>query len=204
MTKIWKTAVFTAAVVVTSVFASPSSAEIVFDSFAGLGFQGATIGNYRLSNALALAGTSRTMTQFSAWVAAGSNSTFTFQFYRPDGPGGSPGSLIWESPVQTFSYTAPLINDKVFTINVPNVEIPNSFIYTVNTLTGTNNGLIRTGPPTVGAVNGVWEYQQATSTWNQTNDSSFGARVTAVPESVSPALVSLASAIALVWWRSSR
>lgn len=54
------------------------------------------------------------------------------RFLNLDGVGGTPGSLIWESPVQTFPYRPINFNSTILTITVPKITAPDHFAWTIS------------------------------------------------------------------------
>jgi hypothetical protein len=159
---------------------APASAETVYDSLTGQPFLGSLGCCAKTGQSVTLDGSQRRITEFEAALASAPRvSTFYVEFYQLDGPNGEPGSLIWQSPVQTYPYTEPNFNRKVILVDVPAVAVPSTFAYLLTTIERANNSLINTGPPTVGSVGTSWYY--GPTGWVQ-GEWTFGARIHAVPE----------------------
>ncbi|MEX2219717.1 MAG: hypothetical protein WD749_13270, partial [Phycisphaerales bacterium] len=106
---------------------------------------------------ITLAGTDRAVTQFEvsynvSTAAAGATTSLRFRFYQMDGPGGAPGTVLWDSGnVTGYAFvTGP----NIWTVPVPNVAVPDTFIYSVQVVNRTDAtgsaGPRLFNPPTVG------------------------------------------------------
>lgn len=144
---------------------SIAKAEIVYDNTAGV-----TTNFYLFSNEygddINLAGQSRTVTEFMFLYFGDIPANVTtpgqwqIRFYRNDGPladptantSQRPGSLIWESGI------FPVLRGYVTNLlNIPNVEVPDRFTWTVEFMNlpqqvGNGAGLVLANPPTIGAL----------------------------------------------------
>ncbi|MCH8275451.1 MAG: hypothetical protein IH851_11750, partial [Armatimonadetes bacterium] len=103
-----------------------------------------------------LAGTERTVTEITVYYITEITSpeggeTFKVRFYANDGGGGEPGTLLWQSadiPLKNFW--------RVHRVPVPNVNVPDTFTWTVQFagmagVAGDRAGLHFFGPPEIGS-----------------------------------------------------
>jgi hypothetical protein len=179
------------AVSVQLLVASPSTAEVVYDSLTGFEYNGGRGCCSGTGQTVALTGTSRNVTKLDVWFGTGGPSTFTAEFYKLDGPSSVPGSLIWKSPVQTYPYVPPYYNRQVISIDIPNVLVPDTFAWTLTNVVRENDTLLVTQPTTsIGTTLDSWHYSP-TSGWGHWDDIQFGARIHAVPEPTSASLVAM-------------
>jgi hypothetical protein len=177
--------------------------EVVYDSIRDNLFYGQGLGNSdEVGETIYLSGTARIVTTFDVAIGANTSPPFKLKFYNPDGPNSSPGSLIWESPSRNYPLDPGAFNRKILTFNVPNVEVPDSFVWTIelldrsqgNVVIGTienNRPPIRPPirPPLVGQAGVLWEERPSTGFFTTFTLFDLGARVTAVPEPTAAALL---------------
>ena len=133
-----------------------ASADLIFDNTVG-GNQGITttsapqIGD----EVTAAAGTSRSVTELDiAYTSQGVPVTANLQafLYANDGPGGAPGTLLWQSSVMT-GVTINSTNDLI-AFTVPSVVVPDTFTWT-STITNAT-GVLGYVPGT-GATTGTFD-----------------------------------------------
>ncbi len=179
--------------------------EVVYDSIRDNLFYGQGLGSSdEVGETIHLSGTARIVTAFDVALGANTSPPFKLKFYNPDGPNSSPGSLIWESPSRNYPLDPGAFNRKILTFNVPNVEVPDSFVWTIelldrsqgNVVIGTienNRPPIR--PPLVGQAGVLWEERPSTGFFTTFTLFDLGARVTAVPEPTAAALLLAACAV---------
>lgn len=117
-----------------------------------------------------LSGSSREVTGVSVLVESAAETPVNFSaklsLYINDGFfGGSPGTLLWESPYTPES-TIPGV-PKLISFEVPNVTVPETFIWIAD-FTGWDSqvGLSQYYPPTIGSVRmGFWRSSQGPASW---------------------------------------
>ena len=94
-------------------------------------------------------------------------------FYKNDGAGGQPSTLIWSNSYDNLQLTGPG-NEYLFNLSVPAVTVPDSFTWTVvasdlqssTALTFFNSGLLIYDPPTVG-TSGDFVWQKSAEVWEK-------------------------------------
>ena len=121
------------------------------------------------------------------------------QIYANDGPGGAPGTLLWQSgPLTGINVAA---NDTFLDITVPKISVPDIISVTSIILDSTPVALgrIRGGAPSVGSVNASW-FESSPGMWNQ-QFGPWGLQVSAVPEPSTFALLISASILLIVFSR---
>lgn len=168
-----------------------------YGSFAALDFRGNPT---EFGDEIALAGTARTVTKFIfdyyGNFTPNGDETARIRFYANDGPGVflKPNTLLYESPA--FSIVK---GEARVTLDIPYVEVPNSFTWTVSfsgvTQTdGDSAELVVVNPPSVGAQlaggltgsyrdywkfnAGVWTVYMLTNNW----PANFAAKIVAQEE----------------------
>ena len=157
---------------------SSAVAAVVYDSISGgLSTGGLGCCTNGLGQSVTLAGNERYVHSFDVWLGSMGPSTFTIEFYQPNGSTGAPGALIWQSAIQNYPYTSSEYNRKVVNVNVPLVQVPSTFVWILTTIERNNNILLTSSPPTVGVRNQSW--RRSNGEWIS-GDSPFGARVLAV------------------------
>lgn len=127
-------------VLLLTCFAPRASGEVVYDTLTdnpSAGGSGCCLAPY--GQAIALSGTQREITLFEVRLGSVGAATFLVEFYDLDGPNGEPGTLIWQSPIQTYPYTPPFYNEKILPVAVPNITVPDSFLWTLTTVQRENN-----------------------------------------------------------------
>lgn len=137
----------------------------------------------QVGNEVTLGGTEREIVQVS-WLVDSQNNDIVgrieTQIYANDGPGGTPGTLLWDSgPLTGINVSA---TDTLLDISVPNIIVPDIITVTSRILDAVPVALGRLGGgiPVVGSVNTSW-IESSPGTWNQ-QFGPWGLRVMAVPE----------------------
>ena len=181
-------------------YADDSTPVIVYNSLttpAGGGFSNDL--NKPAGQSVTLTGSNRVVTNFEAALDAGNPNTFTIQFLLPDGPGSQPGTVFWTSPIQTYPYTSGPFNRKVVSVDVPDVTVPDTFVWDVTFVTGGGGVANYNGPPSVGAASTAWAFDSLnanpTTGWGIYGGPAiiFGAQISAIPEPSTLALLALGS-----------
>lgn len=157
--------------------------EVVFDNT--INTSGAVFGPgcCQVGNEITLAGNAREIIELS-WMVYSQNLDIVggieTQIYSNNGPGGSPGTLLWQSgPLTGISISAA---DTFIDIAVPNIPVPETITVTSRILDSTPVALGRVygGSPIEGSVNTSW-IEQAPGVWDQAFGP-WGLRVVAIPE----------------------
>jgi hypothetical protein len=178
--------------------AMAQSSETVYDSLPGATFGGDSVGvGNEIALAMDLAGARRRVNHIDLTLGTNAELQFRVRFYQLDGGGGSPGSMIWESDVQTYPFEPGSFNRKLVPVDVPSILVPDQFALAVApTLLVPQSGSTilmgeSVGQPAAGTFLNKW---MKTSSWmlHDTTIHGYGARITAVPEPHSLALASLA------------
>jgi hypothetical protein len=164
----------------------PGGSVIVYESATSRagGGHGFVAGVYEMGQSITLAGTERTIAQLDLLLSGRpGEDEFRVRFYRLDNATGAPSTLIWESPTQTYRFVGSL--DRTTSVRVPDIELPDSFAYTIISLTPNSYLSHETGSSiaTIGTFNSYW-YRRGDATWRDRlfRDGTFGARVFAIPE----------------------
>ena len=163
--------------------------------------------NGEIGNEVTAAGTDRYVTSLGIEIYSQNGifpsgtpgyADFRAQLYANNGPQGQPGSLLWQSAVESVNYPGGL---SLLTFNVPDVFVPDTFTWTLqySNTSPIPPGLPGSVSPTVGSSLTCWT-RSPTSAWGQvTAAGTLMAQIQAVPEPGTGALLSLA---ALTWlWR---
>jgi len=114
--------------------AGTANAAIIYDSVTGDNDQGGSFWNLILEQGgrVDLFGTERYVTSFTIGLksgpVSGTQAGFELQFYTIDNTTGLPETLIWESEFISIAITIKEIN---FLIDVPDIFVPDSFIWTI-------------------------------------------------------------------------
>lgn len=162
--------------------------------------------NGEIGNEVTAAGTDRYVTSLGIEIYSQNGifpagtpgyADFRAQLYANDGTGGQPGSLLWQSAVETINYAGGL---SLLTFNVPDVFVPNTFTWTLQygNTSPIPPALANAPAPTVGASDSGW-FRAPSSAWTQL-PYTFMAQIQAVPEPGTGALFSFA-ALMLWFWR---
>jgi hypothetical protein len=181
-------------------FATPGS--IIYDNtghwLGGYGFtaleQGDevhAVGSDRLVSKLTI-GVSRQNTPGTADLIA--------RLYANDGPSGTPGTMLWQSPLMD---NVPLSGGvQLIAFDVPQVLVPDIFTWTLQTSDSPIAvGLVNADPPLIGS-SPSYDWFGSQGSWTQVHYSDWIARVEAVPEPSSVSWVVLG--IAMAGLRSSK
>jgi hypothetical protein len=181
---------------------SAARADVIYDNT--MTSTGSTaVTRFEIGSEVNAAGTARLVTDLLiALTSQHTPGTADLQarLYAADGPGGRPGTLLWEGPVlQDVHLTGDI---DLIDFAVPLVLVPDTFVWTVQAFNATPNavGLPTFGPPTVGSSSANW-FGDSTTGWTQVGGANdpFGARVEAAPEPSSFLLV--LPGLGLVLWR---
>ena len=114
---------------------------------------------------------------------------FQARLYSNDGVSGQPGTMLWQSPVLTDIQLSGGV--QLIPIDVPEIRVPDSFTWTLQVLDsspGAAVGLVNAGPPLVG-VSPSYDWLGGAGGWTRLQYSNWMARVEAVPEPSSSALL---------------
>jgi hypothetical protein len=142
---------------------------------------------YFFGNTITLVGVDNVVTGIDLVMRLSGVAPATFDghvlLFTSQPPDGRPGTLIWDSGLvsKMIEAGAPAL----IHWDVPNVTVPNSFVWLVRLLNRAGNtsdlGLSQYYPPTVGSVLfGAWRSSTGTQPWLfGSNVTPFGARVTA-------------------------
>lgn len=201
--------VFLAVGVLAFASAQTSRADLVYADTVNLTPYVLNSSNYIVGDEIILAGTSRLATNFTFefWSSGlSSSATVQIRFYLNDGTGGAPGTLLWDSGIDTlFTISPNLLTTNGATLSYdPEVVVPNQFTWTVqfDNLGGGTAGVPIYTPPNVGG--NFSDYWQNDGTgWllktNASTDMSFGASLQAtVPEPSTLALALVGAAGLLI------
>jgi hypothetical protein len=113
-----------------------------------------------------------------------------------------PGELIWSSPVQ---HAEGLTRDlRIVSVDVPHVEVPNRFGWTIEKISTTfSPGIPGFPSPSIGSVEASW-WENEPSGWQSIlgGDGAFGFRVIAVPEPATSLLLLAGISVLLVQSKS--
>ena len=176
--------------------------ELVFDNTTNPGVAVFGPGCCQAGNEVTLGGSRRKITQLSWMVDSQNNDVvvdFETRIYANDGPGGAPGTVIWESGLLTGINV--LSTNSFVDILVPEVFVPNIVTFTSRIVASTPIALarVRGGPSSVGSLNASW-FDSSVGGWSQ-QFGPWGLRVLAVPE---PSVISLLAIAGILVLRSSR
>jgi hypothetical protein len=144
----------------------------------------------QVGNEIVLGGEARNIIQLS-WLIDSQNTDLVAgietHVYANDGPGGAPGTLLWQSgPLTGINVSATNV---FLDVVVPEIAVPDTITVTSIILDSTPVALGRLGggPPSVGSINTSWIETSPAGVW-QEQFGPWGLRVLAVPE---PSTVSL-------------
>lgn len=182
---------------ILTMLAAPAFAgTIVYDNTAtntGIFLQLEKDGARADGNQVTLAGNLRTITEFGIVLDGFSNATdsqIQIRFFINDGPNGSPSTEIFNSGLVDIALQP---TPQLFTIPVPDVRVPQSFTWVMNTgPAGLPRVLAPYHSPAVVGMHEPFTWRLfPNGIWNQTQpsgavpDRGFGARIVAVPEPTS-------------------
>jgi hypothetical protein len=161
-----------------------SFGETVYDSLSpSMGAYGFAV-HSEIGQSIDLEGSARSITRMDVFLGTNTPDGFRLRFYTLDIVNGEPENLIWESPLQTFPYDPPSYNRKFVRIDIPKVDVPDTFAWTIKpTVPPSNLAVQLSQPPTVGTHHDAW-LRRLDLSWTVTHlgTGAFGARVMAVPE----------------------
>jgi hypothetical protein len=163
--------------------AGAAPVEVVFDNT--LNPSGAVFGPgcCQVGNEISLGGNARKIVLLS-WLVDSQNEDIVAgietQIYANDGPGGAPGTLLWQSDPLTFNVSA---TDTFLDVAVPGIIVPDVITVTSRILDSTPVALGRVngGSPSVGGVVTSW-IETSPGVWHQ-DFGPWGLRVLAIPAS---------------------
>jgi hypothetical protein len=132
-----------------AVLRTTALAEVVYDNTSTVVSSVATT---EVGDTVNLAGTARFINSVTVGITVGSSDygkteVLRLRFYLPNAPGGCPGRLIWQSAPLT--YVTSNQNIQLVTFNVPDIRVPNTFIWCVEHANFC--GFALANPPTVGS-----------------------------------------------------
>ena len=167
--------------------------------------------NEEMGDEIALDGNSRVVTQFSLILSSSVRTTLsslTVAFYRNDSNDaydyyGAPGTQLWTASDSNLTVDGTT----TVTFSVPNVEVPDTFAWTVSAASD-SAGLATYDPPRVGSSgNHYWDLDHSDGLWYgmwfaSKPVANFGAQVMAVPEPTTSIVLALGGLAAL--WRRRR
>lgn len=172
-----------------ALFATPAGAVTVYDNLNLTAFQGqvffAGASPIRSGDQVTLAGTARTVTDFTfTYNTSGfdGDETFVLWFFKNDGAGGEPGTLLFASASQALTSGVGVLR----TVSGLSVTVPDTFTWAIEVLgyTGDDSLAWRVfDPPTVGSSSSssYWTFNGAS--WTQSGIApgfgNFGARIEA-------------------------
>jgi hypothetical protein len=188
--------------------ASAARADIIYDNTTTRVGSALNFTTQEVGSEVQAAGTARLATDLLIGVSQqGMAGTADLQarLYAADGPGGRPGTLLWEGPVlQDVHLTGGL---DLIDFAVPLVLVPDTFVWTVQ-ISNTSPvavGLPTFGPPTVGSSPTNW-FGNPTTGWGPLPTAPFEARVEAVsaPVPEPSSFLLLLPGLGLVLWHRVR
>jgi hypothetical protein len=199
--------VVTCAILITPIVFTASKAlaqpgDIVYESLmnpAGGGIAFNFDSALEIGQSIALAGTARNVTQIDLYLGDNTSDAFKVRFYNLGQANGQPSDLIWESAEIQYPYTPPYYNQKVISVPVPGVAVPDELAWSVVPVDPTSAGnlLVWTGSllPSIGSHLHYWE-RLSNLSWNSNlfSNGAFGAKLFAVPEPSTFSLVVIALA----------
>src|ERR1035437_4215508 len=171
--------------------AGPPSARagIVFDDLTGASTPFFGPGCCQIGDEITLSGTARNISLLNLGVSSQGIDIIAgieMGIYANDGPGGSPGSLLWQSgPLTGLLIPA---NATEISVQVPDVTVPDVITVTSQILSGTPVALGRLVPalPTTGSFDTAW-LESTPGVWGP--GFAFAVQVEAVPEPASNVLI---------------
>jgi hypothetical protein len=186
-----------------------SFGEVVYDSLpytiGGMGINQVGTTGDQVGQSVRLSGVARQVSQFEVGLGGGGAGAFRIRFYDLDGTGQVPGSTIWESPIQIYPYDLPFYNEKVVTVSVPGITVPDTFAWAVLSVPPEGNmTVLSSNPPTVGQSSDSW-FRRSGMNWVvlPINSGVYGARINAVPEPSTLFLLAI-GAVSLLTYRRSK
>jgi len=185
-------------------------ASTIYSDLTPTGGWGLPPRNGELGNQIVAAGTDRYVTQLGIEIYSQNgffpNGTpgyadFRAQLYANDGPLGQPGSLLWQSTVQTVDYPGGLT---LLTYNLPDVLVPDTFTWTLQygNTSPIPPALPGASAPTVGSGDGSFWFRGPGAGWTHaTGGGEFMAEIQAVSVPVpEPGAITLLAAGILAFW----
>jgi hypothetical protein len=186
------------------------NAEIIYDNTTGaVGPNGTVTGDspatgtsYEIGDVVSFAGTARTLTdwsfEYNITAPTGGNETLQAFLRALDGPGGSPGSILWDSGVQSVPTGSHTFGGTGLSLNVPEQlawtvvfggidagETSGLYFYTGPTVGTSPNFDTGTGTLVNPPAGQDFYYRAGATGWEVVttgNLDNLGARFTAVPE----------------------
>ena len=186
-----------------SVTERPVVAETVYDSLSDAG-GGYGVLDGEVGQSVQLAGTGRQVTKIELFLGASSSVDFRVRFYELNGVRGTPGTMFWESPLQTFTWEPPKFNERFIAIDVPGITVPDKFAWIVKGYDPSNSKnllVLSSLPPTIGQNYDFWVVDPQNN-WVSfhLNTGVVGARINAIPEPAS-LLLAVGAVIAFAAFR---
>jgi hypothetical protein len=173
--------------------------QVVYDSMSSQSTHGYG-GVHEAGQEITLAGTARTVTKFEFQCSCGSKDVFLVRFYKLDGPlslslpkSNEPGTIIWESPLQIGNQGV----NRVVEVPVPAINVPDTFAWAIanpdlDHWVGIDGGL---DGVSVGTKSWEWIKRRTDYPpphWGR-DTGLLGARITAIPEPSTAALMLIAA-----------
>lgn len=184
------------AILIMLVFAQAALAELVYDYMSGELYTGGSGFNniYEVGDAITLDGTDRVVTEFKMRMLRQPNQEFRINFYAINETGDESVSTIWWSPLIRVDSAESFTGDTaigpktfyVYTIQVPEVVVPDHFVWTVEQLVLSGSGLLSNGEKHIGNADRMWT--RSSSGWQsfpRTGQTfGFAARIEAISFSI--------------------
>jgi hypothetical protein len=155
-------------------------AAVIFDNTATRQDHLLSLTQLQIGSEVSAAGTARRVTDLMVGISnQGMAGTANFQarLYVDDGTTGLPGMLLWDGPVSPGVHLTGGVD--LIDLRVPEVLVPDHFVWTVQITNDLYAGLPDFGPPTVGSSSG--DLFGDGINWTHLTTNAFEARILAEP-----------------------